>query len=229
MTIVPISLLAFGFLMGLKHAFEADHVAAVSTVASNHKSIKKSSLLGMFWGFGHATSLIAVGLFVLLLKIKIPDRIALAFEFAVGAMLVLLGINILATMNKNKVHFHKHRHGKKEHIHFHSHMLDRNHNHWHLHAKQSILIGSIHGLAGSAALILLVLSTINSIFIGLFYIALFSIGSVIGMALVSSLISLPQALIPNTFNQFQRWIRVSSSFFSISIGLFIMKNIIFKF
>lgn len=218
--ILPFSLLGFGFLLGMRHAFDADHIAAVSTIISNHKSIRKSSLLGIFWGFGHTISLLAIGLLILLLKIKIPEKIALLLELIVGIMLLVLGINVLLTINKNKIHLHKHKHGIIEHIHFHSHKLTKYHHHEHIPFKQLLLIGLIHGIAGSAALTLLVLTTVNSILLGIIYILIFGVGSIIGMALISSIISLPFKLIPNNLQKTQRILRISTGLFSIVIGLF---------
>ena len=107
MEMMPFSLLGFGFLLGVKHAFDADHVAAVSTFAAKNNSIKKSSLLGMFWGFGHAISFFFLGLIILLFKISIPQKIALSFEFIVGFMLIILGFSVLLAINKNKIHSKK--------------------------------------------------------------------------------------------------------------------------
>lgn len=225
MNLMPFTLLGFGFLLGVKHAFDADHVAAVSTIISKHKSIKKSSLLGMFWGFGHTISLLCVGLIILLLKITIPEKIALSFEFIVGIVLVILGLNVLLTINKNKIHFHRHKHGKEEHIHFHSHKLTKHHDHKHKLFHQSLFIGLIHGLAGSAVLTLLVLTTIKSVWLGLIYILIFGIGSIIGMILISSVVSLPFTLIPNNLQRTQKFLKISAGLISMIIGLTIMYNI----
>ncbi len=214
------NLLGLGFLMGVKHAFDADHIAAVSTLAYD-KSLKNSSLLGLFWGFGHAISLALVGLIILLLKISIPEKISLSFEFIVGIMLVILGLNVLITINRNKIHFHKHKHGNLEHIHFHSHKIMKKHCHEH----KSFFIGVIHGLAGSAALTLLVLTTINLIWIGLIYILIFGIGSMLGMMLISGLISLPFKLISKKFEKTQKFLSISAGLLSIFLGFTIIYKI----
>lgn len=225
MSVLPFSLLGFGFLLGVKHAFEADHIAAVSTIVSKHKSIKKSSLTGILWGFGHTISLLAVGLIVLLLKIKIPEKIALSFEFIVAVMLVILGFNVLITINKNKIHLHKHEHGKEQHIHFHSHKLTKQHQHEHFSLNKSLFIGLVHGLAGSAALSLLVLAAINSILLGLFYILIFGIGTIIGMAFITSMISLPFALISGKLEKTQTFLMISAGFTSTILGFILMYDI----
>ena len=220
MNLIPVSLLGLGFLSGLKHAFDADHIAAVSTLASGN-SIKKSSLLGLFWGFGHAIALFVAGLFVLLLKITIPEKLALFFEFIVAVMLILLGINVLLAIKKEKMHLHSHRHGKTEHIHLHSHK-SASHHHAHIPLKKSLIIGLVHGLAGSAALTLLILAGISSTALGLFYILLFGLGSMLGIILVSSIISLPFRLIPNKLQSIQNLLRLSTGIMSITIGLLII-------
>lgn len=219
---IPISLLGLGFLLGVKHAFEIDHIAAVSTIITKHKSLRKSTLLGLFWGFGHTISLLIVGLIVLLLKIKIPEKISLSLEFIVGIMLILLGLDVLMEINKNKIHIHKHKHGNKEHIHFHSHKSTKYNHHNHIPFKQSILIGLIHGLAGSAAITLLILTTIKSTFLGLIYILFFGIGSISGMMLISSIISLPLKLIPNNLQKTQKILKTTAGLFSVIMGLVII-------
>jgi len=225
MDVLPFSLLGFGFLLGVKHAFEADHIAAVSTIVSKYKSIKKSSLAGALWGFGHTISLLSVGLAVLLLKIKIPEKIALSFEFIAGVMLVILGFNVLITINKNRVHLHKHKHGKEQHIHLHSHKLTKQHQHEHLSLNKSLFIGLVHGLAGSAALTLLVLAAINSVLLGLFYMLIFSIGTVIGMAFISSIIALPFALMSGKLEKTQTFLRISAGFISTILGFILIYDI----
>ena len=220
MTIILFTL--FGFLLGIRHAFDADHVAAISTFAAGNKSIKNSSLLGMFWGFGHATALLLVGLIVLSLKITIPENISLSLELIVGVMLVILGVNTILTANKNKIHFHKHSHGQERHIHFHSHTATKNHAHEHLPFYQSMFVGLVHGLAGSAALVLLVLTTIKSILVGMAYILVFGIGSIIGMMLISSIIFLPFALIQKKLERTQRVLMASTGLISTITGLIII-------
>ena len=222
MNFVPIGLLGLGFLSGLRHAFDLDHIAAVSAITSKHSSIRKSSLLGVFWGLGHTISLFCAGLIVLMLKITIPEKLALFFESLVALMLIVLGINVLFAIRKEKIHIHKHRHWGIEHIHLHSHKSTDYHQHKHIQLKKSMVIGLIHGLAGSAALTLLILAGINSAALGLVYILLFGAGSMLGMVLVSSIISLPFRLISNKLQTAQKLLRVSTGAISIIIGLAIV-------
>lgn len=180
-----LSTLGLGFILGIQHAFDVDHIAAVSSLASKTKSLKKSSLLGAFWGLGHTTTLLISGILVLLLKITIPEKITLSFEFIVGAVLVLLGVSVVRDAFINKVHAHRHAHDGMEHVHFHSHKDDKEHHHLH----RPFFLGLLHGLAGSSALMLLVLATIDSALLGIAYILLFGIGSIFGMLLAGSLVS----------------------------------------
>lgn len=215
-----IGLFGLGFLLGLKHAFDADHVAAVSIIYS--KEAKKASLTGMLWGIGHTISLLIIGFIILFFKIGVPKKLAISFEFIVGIMLVVLGINVLMTLKKNESHFHKHKHGKEDHIHFHSHLITRNHKHYH----QPLMIGLVHGLAGSAALTLLILATISSIFVGLVYILIFGIGSIIGMVLVSNILSLPFRLAENKFGRIDKILRLGASLMSVAMGYGIIYQIV---
>ena len=221
MSILPFTLLGFGFLLGIKHALDADHIAAVSTIVARNKSIKESSLLGMFWGFGHTIALLVMGLIILLLKITIPEKVALSFEIIVGIMLVILGISVMMQIIKDKIHIHKHKHRKDSHFHFHSHRYIKNHSHTH----KSLYIGILHGLAGSAVLSLLVLSTINSIWLGLLYILIFGTGSILGMMLISSIISIPFMLIPARLENTKNALKAFSALISIFLGLSIIYKI----
>ena len=222
MNTLPFSLLGFGFLLGLKHSFDVDHIVAISAISSKTETIKKSSLVGMLWGIGHTISLFITGLIVLLFKILIPEKLALLLELIAGLMLIILGLNILIRINRDKIHFHKHKHGKAEHIHLHSHLTTKNHNHSH----RPLLIGLIHGLAGSAALTLLILTTIDSIFAGIFYISIFSIASIIGMIVVSNIVSFPFRLIPSRFKKTHKILLISTSLTSLIMGFNILHQTI---
>ncbi|MGH7807250.1 MAG: hypothetical protein ACRENT_04085, partial [Thermodesulfobacteriota bacterium] len=198
-----IATLGLGFILGLKHALDADHVVAVSTIVSEHKSLSKSSLIGAFWGLGHTASLFLIGLVVILLRLTIPPKLALLMELGVAIMLVLLGSNIIWKFFKGKrLHGHTHEHDGLAHTHIHLHEgKEETHEHNHLIklGSKPFLVGMVHGVAGSAALMLLVLTTIPSPLAGLLYILIFGIGSVGGMLIMSSLISLPFVFTANRF------------------------------
>jgi len=211
-------LLAFGFLLGMKHALDADHVVAVSTIVSKSKSIRKSSLIGAFWGLGHTTTLLIVGIAILALKLVIPQAMALSFEFLVGIMLVALGLVIVRKFILEKYHFHFHEHESSSHIHFHSHRRENNHSHMH----RPFLIGLIHGLAGTAALSLLVLASVQTIYQGILYILIFGLGSITGMLIMSSAISLPIIFSSKFINL--RKIELTAGLLSVLLGLVIISE-----
>ncbi|MEE9573208.1 MAG: urease accessory protein UreH [Candidatus Neomarinimicrobiota bacterium] len=214
-------MLGLGFLLGLEHAFEPDHVVAVTSIISKHKNLKKASILGAIWGIGHTTTLIIAGLIILTLKITIPETIALSLEFLVGIVIVLLGFFVIKDLIVNKKHIHTHTHDESTHIHFHSHKEDESHHHYH----KSFAVGLIHGMAGSASLMLLILSTMESFIVGISYIILFGIGSIIGMGIVGGLISLPYVITSKKFSSLNIKIRYITGVVSIIFGVFLMVKI----
>jgi hypothetical protein len=200
----PTGILLLGLLTGLRHSMEADHIAAVlSIVASSHKNIKRASMLGAIWGLGHTMSLFVAGLVVLLLAVNISETISSRLEFGVGIMLLFLGFTTLTGWSIGKF-FKGLRHQKSSHKHIHYHQGNIVHSHGHIHDNEhkhghkSLIIGMVHGMAGSGALLLIVLSTINSIPLGLAYIAIFGAGSIGGMAGVSTLMGIPFVKLSNS-------------------------------
>lgn len=214
-----------GLILGIKHALDADHLIAVSTIVSEHQSLKWASLIGAFWGLGHTTTLFVVGLLVIGLRLTISARLALGLEFLVALMLVILGASILwRSFRVEKLHLHAHAHNPETHAHFHIHgKTEENHSHSHpfKSMRKPFLVGMVHGLAGSAALMLLVLTTIPAPLAGLAYILIFGVGSVGGMLILSSLIGLPFILTARRFSVLNRWIRVVAGVASICFGLFL--------
>lgn len=226
--------LTFGFVLGVKHAVEADHLAAVSAIVSERRSVLSSSLVGGLWGVGHTVSLLAAGVAVVVLGVRVGDRAALAMEFCVGLMLVALGANTLRKLARGgRVHLHVHRHGGREHVHPHVHdggphdMAAHTHHGLRLDAR-SLLVGMVHGFAGSAALMLLVLSSIKSPTMAMLYIAVFGVGSVGGMMLMSALVSLPMYLTGARFNRANLALRCAAGVFSLCFGLFMVYDIGFR-
>lgn len=214
-----------GLILGLKHALDADHLIAVSTIVSEHQSLKWASLIGAFWGLGHTATLFVVGLFVIGLRLTIPPRLALALEFLVALMLVLLGASILwRTFGPERLHLHAHAHNPQTHAHFHLHGSkeeDHSHRHPFNSMRRPFVVGMVHGLAGSAALMLLVLTTIPTPGAGLAYILIFGLGSVGGMLALSSLIGLPFVLTARRFSVLNRWIRIVAGAASVAFGTFL--------
>lgn len=233
-TASTLAVLGFGFLIGLKHATEADHLAAVSTIVAERKNLRSAAFIGGIWGLGHTISLFIAGIFVLLMNFQISEQTERLLEFCVGIMLFLLGLNVLIKLLKGgQLHFHTHEHGKHEHAHPHTH--DHEHKHSHSAANDEInthhsfsfspralIIGMIHGLAGSAALMFLVIPTIDSKFVGLLYVIIFGIGSIGGMMLMSFLIGLPFHFTALKFNLINRILQFAAGIFSIGLGLFII-------
>lgn len=218
------SVLLIGFLLGLQHAVEADHLAAVSAIVSEKKSIFSASIIGGLWGLGHTISLFGVGALVIFLKLQISESVEAKLEAIVGGMLILLGINALRKIfTAKEIHAHSHAHnGGRAHMHIHLHKDKLEEKSHHRLSPRSVLIGMVHGLAGSAALMLLVLPTISSPVIALLYILIFGVGSIAGMMLMSFLIGLPFHFTANNFVQLNKAIRFCAGIFSLGLGMFII-------
>ncbi len=217
------TVLVIGFLLGLQHAVEADHLAAISTLVSEKKSLFTASIIGGLWGLGHTISLFVVGIFVIFLKLQISETIEAKLEAIVGGMLVLLGLNALRKLfSSRKVHVHTHEHGTCEHVHIHAHEDDASEPSHHRFSPRSIIIGMVHGLAGSAALMLLVVPTIPTPALALLYILVFGVGSIGGMMAMSLLIGLPTYLTANRFAFLNTAIRFCAGVFSLGLGSYII-------
>src|SRR5215213_1779973 len=218
------AVLSFGFLLGLKHATEADHLAAVSTIVSERKSLWSSALIGGLWGLGHTISLFLAGMLVLLLDFEISEQTERILEFGVGIMLTFLGLNVIRKLLKGgKLHFHAHEHGAREHVHPHIHASEQEDeadtHHGLKFSPRALVIGMIHGLAGSAALMLLVIPLIESKTVGLLYILIFGVGSIGGMMLMSFLVGLPFHFTAARFNRFNYLLQSVAGLLSIGLGL----------
>ncbi len=193
------AVLLLGFLIGMKHALEADHVAAVASLASRSRSLPEAIRMGAAWGLGHTLTLFTVGAVVLSIDTVLPERIAAMLEFGVGIMLLWLGADVVFRLIRDRIHFHLHRHDDGTvHFHAHSHAGHEVHDatsHRHEHRPRlplrGLMVGCMHGMAGSAALILLTLGEIDSLPLALGYMVLFGIGSMVGMAALSFAIALP--------------------------------------
>lgn len=226
MDLLLLSALGLGFVLGLEHALDADHVVAVSTIVSRSRSVFRAALMGVFWGLGHTTTLVLVaGVLMVVLKVAIPETVALSLEFGVGIMLVFLGITVLRSWLMERRHTHQHLHEATE-QHEHAHVHHTGVGHEHAHAlKRPYLIGMVHGMAGSAALFLLVLAEIDSTVAAIAYIGLFGAGSVFGMLLVTAAISLPFVISASRFQNLNGVIRVASGTLSILLGFIVMYQI----
>jgi sulfite exporter TauE/SafE len=225
---VLFSLLTFGFLLGIRHALEADHVAAVASLATRTTSPRQTARLAAVWGLGHASTLLLVGGVVAALGAALPEAAARVFEAAAGVLLALLGLDVLRRVRRQRVHFHVHRHDDGiRHLHAHAHAGEpaADHDpsrHHHEHApgllRRALLVGSVHGLAGSAALVVLSLRSASSTAGALAYMAVFGVGSVAGMVLFSLAIALPMRLTSRHLERASRGLEAALGAASVLIG-----------
>lgn len=229
----PVLILGLGLSIGLQHAFEPDHVAAIGTQVSRGKFAQKStrqviksgtlgsSIIGAFWGAGHTTTLVLMGLLVYALAVKIEQNVFSSLELVVGMMLIFLAITTISNKKMIKLrHRHPHQHEDGS-IHYDEHNhADSNH----IHSHKSYLIGCIHGLAGSGGLVVLTAATLNNVGMILGFILIFGIGSIIGMALVSGIMGIPFAL-SNKAVKINKIARYVAGVFSLVIGANIVYQI----
>lgn len=227
----PLLVIGLGLSVGLQHAFEPDHLAAVSTQISKLQSgtstrrmlktgTMRSSMIGLLWGAGHTTTLILMGLLAYALTIRIEQNIFSTMELLVGAMLIFLSVNTL--LNKNTIlrHRHPHQHNDGT-IHYDEHAhVDSDHKHKH----RSYIIGCIHGLAGSGSLVVLTASTLSNIAMVLEFILIFGIGSLLGMTIISSIMGVPFVL-TNKGARINKISRYVTGALSLAIGA----NIVYQF
>jgi sulfite exporter TauE/SafE len=205
-----ISLLAVGFLLGLEHSLDSDHLAAISTMSTRSGSLKKALVAGLYWGVGHTGMLFFTGIIVLSSHLTISEKFRSGLEIIVGCMLIFLGIKNILGYKKNLIHTHED--GK---IHAHPHA----HEHEKIYHHPSLWIGMIHGLAGSAALMLMILASIKSLSLGLLYILIFGLGTIWGMGLMSFLMSTPSIFLKNKFPRIEAALPVATGILSIVIGI----------
>jgi sulfite exporter TauE/SafE len=200
------SVLAIGFLMGIRHALEPDHVIAVSTIASTSKSLWRSSLAGVFWGIGHTATLFAVGLLLIVFQAEVPVRLSMSLEFLVGVMLVVLGANSLRV--------YKAQYEDEKQVAIHPAASYR----------RSTLVGLVHGLAGSAAMAVLTMTTVQSVWGAMAYILVFGAGTVLGMLLFTTALGVPFAW-SRRVPRLQARLGVCTGVVSAVFGVYYMYNL----
>jgi high-affinity nickel-transport protein len=248
-----LTVIGVGFLLGIRHATDPDHVIAVTTIVSRQRSIRHAGLIGILWGLGHTITILLVGAAIILYNVVIPPRMGLSMELAVGLMLVFLGVMNLTGVTqwvtdrftpghdaRGILHSHSHRHGESVHTHIHGHGPEA---HFHLDEKpqgsfetalervglyqilRPLAVGIVHGLAGSAAVALLVLTTIRDPRWAIVYLLVFGVGTIAGMLLITMIIGAPFAYTGKRFINFHRGLGVASGLISVAFGLFVMVQI----
>lgn len=244
------SILALGFFLGMRHATDSDHVIAVTTIVSRQRNIGGAALTGIFWGIGHSITLLVVGGAIILFGLVIPQRLGMGFEFCVALMLILLGwLNLRAfkrtvdsvASTEEQVHEHIHQHGDYVHTHPHGHdpekhghsekavptaLLDRQFGRVRLYAVlRPMVVGIVHGLAGSAAVALLVLPIIRDPIWAMTYLLIFGVGTIGGMMLITAAIAAPITYSANRFRVFNRYAGAAAGALSLMFGAFLVYQI----
>lgn len=238
-----LSILAVGFFLGMRHATDADHVIAVTTIVSRQRNLFKAAMTGIFWGIGHTLTIFAVGTIIILFDVVIPARIGLSMEFSVGLMLIVLGVmNIvsfvrsarsIAPQNSAVLHQHPHTHGDYVHSHAHGHApeahshnqtpltrLDRLFGRIGLYQQlRPLVVGIVHGLAGSAAVALLILTTIRNPHWAMAYLLVFGAGTVGGMMLITMSIASAFNFFGNRNPRFSQRLGLVSGLVSLAFGV----------
>ena len=207
------SSLFLGLFLGFKHSTDGDHVVAVSTMAKNFKNVFKSLWVGVSWGLGHSTPLLILGTLILFIKDALMDvyeSVATYFEFGVAIMLVLLGGQVFYKLLNGSMHIHSHNHDHHDQSHPFLTLFP-------FFRPKSFIIGLIHGMAGSAAVMLAILPTTPSVFTGILFLILFSVGTMLSMSIMTIILALPFRY--NSSERFSNYIISSFGLLSIALGL----------
>jgi high-affinity nickel-transport protein len=244
-----VTIIAVGFFLGMRHATDPDHVIAVTTIVSRQSNLLKAALTGIFWGIGHTLTIFVVGSLIIVFDIVIPARIGLSMEFSVGLMLIVLGAMNIAAFWRSAgegfpagevMHSHVHAHGALMHEHPHLHAreahlhrppksvgwLDRSFGKVGLYRQfRPLLIGIVHGLAGSAAVALLILTTIRNPRWAMVYLLVFGLGTVGGMMLITMSLASAFKFFGQKNERFSRWLGFASGLISLGFGLFLAYQI----
>jgi cytochrome c biogenesis protein CcdA len=223
-----LTVLVFGFFLGMRHATDSDHVVAVTTIVSREKSVRAASVIGALWGVGHTLTIMLVGGAIILFGIVFPARVGLTMEFSVALMLVLLGaLNVFGfrrdVRSLRAGHVHPgHPADSSDHVHDEPREASRRASGG---ALRSLVVGTVHGLAGSAAVALLVLSTIRNAGWALLYLFVFGVGTVAGMVLITSALAAPLVYTARRFSNWNRHIGWVTGLVSVALGLFLVYQI----
>jgi hypothetical protein len=237
------SIVVIGFFLGMRHATDPDHVIAVTTIVSRQRSIGRAALIGAFWGLGHTITIFGVGTAIILFNVVIPTRLGLSMEFSVSLMLIVLGLwNLVGFLRSAPgagapvVHSHSHTHGGLVHSHTHAHPVDE------LSSAtpedglaktgvyqyfRPLMVGIVHGLAGSAAVALLILATIRNPTWAIIYLLIFGIGTIAGMMVITMSIASTFRFVGNRFAIFNQRLAMVSGLVSVAFGVFLAYQICF--
>jgi high-affinity nickel-transport protein len=252
---IPVlTLVLLGFFLGMRHATDPDHVIAVSTIVTRQPTVRAALLIGSLWGVGHTLTIVAVGGALVLFTIVIPPRLGLSMEMAVALMLIVLGMwnltgffeqirGIRSSGDGGAGPLHVHWYGHRDFVHCHPSGLEPG-QHGHCDDQirvpwadrrlgglglyqmlRPLIVGLVHGLAGSAAVALLVLALIKNAWWAMAYLVLFGIGTIAGMMLITAAIGSVLAYASRQSSQVERYLRVASGLLSVSFGLFLAYQI----
>jgi high-affinity nickel permease len=223
-----IAALGLGFLLGLRHAMEADHVAAVSTFVSQDRTLLRACLRGTFWGIGHTAALLAAGVAIIAFKVRVSPEFERGVETCIALVLILLGGHVaLRALSALSLHSHEHVHDGVVHRHVHMHVGPQGaHDHVHLFAgaRKPLLMGLLHGLGGGGALVLVVLTTLPSPAAAFLYILIFGLGSTAGMLVLSGLMGVPFALLTGASARAPMVLQIAVGAGSILIGVLMLRS-----
>jgi len=216
------SIIAIGFILGMRHATDPDHVIAVTTIVSRERSVGRAALIGVLWGLGHTVTIFIVGTAIILFNVVIPNRLGLSMELSVGFMLIVLGIWNLGGF--------LHSHGDPQHSHMHQpesfSRLDHKLGGTALYQwLRPLAIGIVHGLAGSAAVALLILATIRNSTWAIVYLLVFGLGTIAGMMLITVSIASTFHYVGSRFQRFGQRLAMASGLLSLCFGLFVAYQI----
>lgn len=223
MELTPILILTTGFVLGLGHSLDPDHVVAVSALLCNNTSLRRSIVSATAWGAGHSITLFLVGLIVLALRVSIPQSIIAVFEFAAGVLLVILGFLVVKPIVSTRIQGQKDNAQNQTNKHLHSDEGDSTRL---THLHQSAITGGLQGLGGSAALMLVTLTTVSSVELGLVFILLFGVGMIIGMMGVACLVSSVLTYTASRLKSVHDSIKAITGIASIVFGIFIIVQIL---
>lgn len=217
---IILSIAGLGFVLGLKHATEPDHVTAVSTIVSKYKGLSASAMVGLSWGIGHSATLFLIAVPILIFRLTVPSSLGPLADGGVGLILAALGLLVLRDLRRERVHIHTHDHGIRAHLHFHSHLVDDGHEHKHKFAlrPRSVVIGLLQGMSGSAALMLIALTTLDSPNAGLIFVAFYNLAIVLGILAFTVAFGMSITLTANRVPSLNRAIQLIAALASVFIG-----------